>query len=1111
MINILFLNYTYINSYIFKHVLNNDEEFIINNIDDKDIDIDNKLKKCDIIICSSTISNINIIDILKKYKDKLIINVTDNIEFTNRVLYNLYIDNILLGIGCVSENNNNIKFPLYIDPYDIDTCIKINEINYYVTNINIDNILNKKFCQLLNNYDTSMIIYNKLINISNISHLDKSLIPNINNLFNFCEMDKVQKNFIFSICSEKYLTESNIFISEILLLTCISGNIPIYYGKLDSIDTNIFNINRIICYDPTSKESIENTYIFIKDLLTNIDKLYNFYKQPVFVNNAIDTIEKIKLNLNIRLKTILLSKNNISSSLSNIETINEIINESNSKPNSELINEIFNESNSKPNSELINEIINESNSKPNSELINETINESNNKQNTNITQKIVFMTFETNKKNYNNILEITNSAKDFNIFYKIYGMSDYDLKDISIFWNENEEFIKSFPDNYGNYIWKSFLLKSLMNELNENDIIIYVDCKYKLNIDAKNTLLHYINLVNLHNSLTFNIDKLNNDNLDIFKDINISNNSLNYVSNDIIFLKNTTNNINFLNDLYNLCKSSNYQYIINDTIDSIKYKTCENILINKYNIYSITNNINIYNINTLFWLKHNFNIVKYKDIKTNKLNILKNTIVSNIIISIITTNSILITNDFNILINNLFNQTLKPKYIVIHNQLSEDVEPYNIINNDYPNLIIMCYKSILSPSLVHLNNIINIVDKLDIDDKIIFINDDLIINNNFILLYELGYQLYNCDAIICNNTNDKLFWDNYNSELLLNNTYSFKYKVIKDLKYNYDNVTLDKLLYLHYTETKLYVCGLNIFDLDNIQPNTSYCNDNKLQISSKIPARYLLHNISNINYCCDNQIDFKYLNDNLIIITITNIDKYTTDFIIDDNKILLNDNITKKYSLLLSTDKYIKFYDNINYDFDLIQTNKNNIVEYNQFYSIMTILNYLPNLNYVFINDDDIDNMIKSNDHLYSLYNKLNDTTTKIDLFKAWYLYTNAGIYISSKYILLQPLNTYLDKDEIFTHPNFIYSKNKNNIILKEYLLKMCDNIKHSKYNTNYLEISNSELLSTFNKCTKIFIKDNKYILCDDKILLKKYDITFENSSIAKSLHYWKNRCLYKT
>ena len=421
----------------------------------------------------------------------------------------------------------------------------------------------------------------------------------------------------------------------------------------------------------------------------------------------------------------------------------------------------------------------------------------------------------------------------------------------------------------------------------------------------------------------------------------------------------------------------------------------------------------------------------------------------------------------------------------------------------------MCYKSTISNSLLHLNNIINISDKIDIDDKIIFINDDLIINDNFILLYELGYQLYNCDAIICNNTNDKLFWDNYDNELLLNNSYSFKYKAIKDLKYNYDDISLDKLLYLHYRETKLYVCGLNIFDSDNIQLNISYCN--KIQLPSKILPRYLLHNVSNINYCCDNQIDFKYLNDNLILVTITNIDEYTTDFTIDDNKILLNDNMTKKYSLLLSTNKHIEYHDNINYDFNLMQTNKSNILEYNQFYSIMTVLNYLPNLNYIFINDTDIDDMIKSNTHLYSLYNKLNDITTKIDLFKAWYLYTNGGIYISSKYVAYQPLNIYLDNNEIFTHPNFMYAKNKSNIILKEYLLKICDNIKHSKYITNYLEISNSRLLSSFNKCTKIFIKDNKYILHGDKILLKKYDTTFENSSIVKSLHCWKNKYLYKT
>ena len=694
-------------------------------------------------------------------------------------------------------------------------------------------------------------------------------------------------------------------------------------------------------------------------------------------------------------------------------------------------------------------------------------------------------------------------------------MSHFDLKNITTFWDEHSTFINS-NSNYGNYIWKCFLLKNLIVSLNDNDIIVYVDSKYNLNLNGKNKLLYYLKLTNIHNSLSFNIDKLNNDNLDIFKYINVTSSALKYISNDVIFLKKTTHNINFLNEVYNLCKIYNYQFIINDSIDSIKYKTCENIAINQYNIHSIDEDIVTYNIDTPFYIKkndiiinYNYNIVKYTNLIDKKINITEHNTISNIIISIVTTNDTLFSSEFNKLITNLFNQTLKPKYIVIHNQLNEEITPYNIVNKDYPNLIIMCYKSILSITLSHLNNIINLSDKLDINDKIIFINDDLILDNNFILLYELGYQLYNCDAIICNTTNDKLFWDNYNDELLLNNTYSFKYKIIKDIAYNYNDITLDKLLYEYYKKEKLYICGLNIYNSENLQTNTTeYIN---MTIPSKISPRYLLHNITNIEYICDEQIDFKYLNNNLIIVTVTNINKYITDFIIDNNKILLNDNITKKYSFLLSTDKNIEFYKNINYDFNLIQTYKTNILNCNNFYSIMTVLNYLPNLNYIFFNDNDIDTIIKSNDTICKLYNKLNDITTKIDLFKAWYLYNNGGIYISSKYVLYNPLDIYLsDYEQLLTHPNFIYAKNKNNDKLKDYIIKICNNISNSIYSTNYLEISNSRLLSSFNTCSKIFIKDNKYILYGDKILLKKYDITFENSAIAKSLFYWKNKCLYK-
>ena len=50
-------------------------------------------------------------------------------------------------------------------------------------------------------------------------------------------------------------------------------------------------------------------------------------------------------------------------------------------------------------------------------------------------------------------------------------------------------------------------------------------------------------------------------------------------------------------------------------------------------------------------------------------------------------------------------------------------------------------------------------------------------------MYELGYQLYNCDGIVINNNNkyNNLYWDNYNNYLNIKKSYSLIFKSNSDL------------------------------------------------------------------------------------------------------------------------------------------------------------------------------------------------------------------------------------------------------------------------------------------------------------------------------------------
>ena len=94
------------------------------------------------------------------------------------------------------------------------------------------------------------------------------------------------KNFIFNICPEN--SEGNFpgYVTEKLMDACISGTLPIYYGKLDNIDQNIFNIKRVLFYIPSCKITVTNVVEKIKRLMNCPNELFDFYNQDIFNKDA---------------------------------------------------------------------------------------------------------------------------------------------------------------------------------------------------------------------------------------------------------------------------------------------------------------------------------------------------------------------------------------------------------------------------------------------------------------------------------------------------------------------------------------------------------------------------------------------------------------------------------------------------------------------------------------------------------------------------------------------------------------------------------------------------------------------------------------------------------
>lgn len=265
---------------------------------------DDILSNYDVIICGSFLHNPDDVFVLSKYYDKVIYNITEPVEFNDKIMYKIYSKNLInLTVGCVKESGNHVKYPHYMDwGLSIDKMI---EANNYVEQIKIEEIINKKFCCLINRHDmgkTRTDIYNKL---KLIGHIDcpGNLFNNFSNeLFEKKGRTNFQKEYLFSICPENFMTKNPGYVTEKLFMACITGTISIYWGDLDQIDKSIFNMNRVLLFDPTSESSINQVYYKILELTTNPNKLYEFYTQPIFNESAIQTygllIDNFKMRIN---------------------------------------------------------------------------------------------------------------------------------------------------------------------------------------------------------------------------------------------------------------------------------------------------------------------------------------------------------------------------------------------------------------------------------------------------------------------------------------------------------------------------------------------------------------------------------------------------------------------------------------------------------------------------------------------------------------------------------------------------------------------------------------------------------------------------------------------
>jgi hypothetical protein len=112
-------------------------------------------------------------------------------------------------------------------------------------------------------------------------------------------------------------------------------------------------------------------------------------------------------------------------------------------------------------------------------------------------QNIVFITFGGPSEEYHNhVVRICNQAIGLNFFTHILGFTEIDLFRDEDFWSKHGEFIKTRSRGYGYWLWKPYLINLVLEKLNENDILVYLDAGCKINPEGKPRLLEYIAMLN---------------------------------------------------------------------------------------------------------------------------------------------------------------------------------------------------------------------------------------------------------------------------------------------------------------------------------------------------------------------------------------------------------------------------------------------------------------------------------------------------------------------------------------------------------------------------------------------------------------------------------------
>ena len=210
-----------------------------------------------------------------------------------------------------------------------------------------------------------------------------------------------------------------------------------------------------------------------------------------------------------------------------------------------------------------------------------------------------FITFGAGRPNYYEAGDrLITQANSVELFDKTTLYTDTYLKNDIDFWSQHSNFIENNHRGYGYWLWKSYIIKKTMEQMQDGDILLYLDCGCEIDKNKKEEIIKHLELVKKETMIVTHIgyDEKGWTKMDLIKKLNMFYNryldGYQYQTGAILFCV-CAKTRNLVNDWYEL--SCDY-HNIDDTpsitpnlsgfIEHRHDQSIFSLLIKKYDVYS---------------------------------------------------------------------------------------------------------------------------------------------------------------------------------------------------------------------------------------------------------------------------------------------------------------------------------------------------------------------------------------------------------------------------------------------------------------------------------------------------------------------------------------------